>query len=56
MLRKVLGCLPRSKWGPKVMVIEEVQDLRTLRLDNPINEFLTHEIHLKEETEEFAST
>ena len=55
MVRKVLQSLLRSKWGPKVMAIEEAQDLKTLKLDDVVEKFLTHVIHLKEENEEHTS-
>ena len=52
MVRKVLRCLPKSKWGPKVTAIEEAQDLKTLAMDDLLGKLLTHEIHLKEDEEE----
>ena len=52
MVRKILICLPKSKWGPKVTPIEEAQDLKTLTLDDLLRKLLTHEIHLKEDEEE----
>jgi len=52
MVRKILRCLPKNKWGPKVTTIEEAQDLKTLALDDLLGKFLTHEIHLKEDKEE----
>jgi len=52
MVRKILRCLPKNKWGPKVVVIEEAQDLKTLALDDLLGKLLTHEIHLKEDEEE----
>jgi len=52
MVRKILRCLPKNKWGPKVTAIEEVQDLKTLALDDLLGKLLTHEIHLKEDEEE----
>jgi len=48
MVRKILRCLPKSKWGPKVTAIEEVHDLKTLGLNDLLGKLLTHEIHLKE--------
>ena len=48
MMRKILRCLPKSKWGPKVTTIEEVQDLKKLEVDVLLGKLLTHEIHLKE--------
>ena len=50
--RKILRCLPKSKWGLKVTAIEEGQDLKTLALDDLLRKLLTHEIHLKEDEEE----
>ena len=41
MVRKVLRCLPKSKWGPKVTVIEEAQDLKTLALDDLLGKLRT---------------
>ena len=52
MVRKILCCLPKNKWGPKVIAIEEAQDLKTLALDDLLGKLLTHEIHLKEDEEE----
>jgi len=52
MVRKILRCLPKNKWGPKVTAIEEAQDLKTLALDDLLGKLLTHEIHLKEDDEE----
>ena len=34
MVRKILRCLPKNKWGPKVTAIEEAQNLKTLPLDD----------------------
>ena len=34
MVRKILRCLPKNKWGPKVTTIVEAQDLKTLALDD----------------------
>jgi len=56
MVRKILQCLPQNKWGPKVTVIEEAQDLKTLALDDLLKKLLTHEIHLKEDEEEVQPT
>ena len=55
MVRKILRCLPKRKWGPKVTAIEEAQDLKTLGLDDLLGKLLTHEIHLKEDEEEAHS-
>ena len=30
MVRKILRCLPRFKWGPKAMAIEEAQIVKIL--------------------------
>ena len=49
MVRKILRCLPKNKWGPKVTAIEEAQDLKRLELDDLLGKLLTHEIHLKED-------
>ena len=46
MVRKILRCLPKNKWGPKVTTIEEAQDLKKVKLDDLL---LTHKIHLKED-------
>jgi len=51
MVRKILRCLPKNKWGPKVTAIEEAQDLKTLALDDLLGKLLTHEIHFKEDEE-----
>ena len=55
-VRKVLRCLPKLKWGPKVTAIEEAQDLRNLSLDNLLGKLITHEMSLHEEEAEFPST
>ena len=52
MVRKILRCLPKNKWGPKVTAIEEAQDLKTLTLVDLLGKLLTHEIHLKKDNEE----
>ena len=49
MVRKILRCLPKNKWGPKITAIEEAQDLKKLELDDLLGKLLTHEIHLTEE-------
>jgi len=49
MVRKILECLPKNKWGPKITAIEEAQDLKKLELDNFLGRLLTYEIHLKED-------
>jgi len=49
MVRKILWCLPKNKWGPKVTVIKEAQDLKKVELDDLLGKLLTHEIHLKED-------
>ena len=46
MVRKILRRLPKNKWGPKVIAIEEAQDLKTLALNDLLGKLLTHEIHL----------
>ena len=51
-VRKILSCLPKNKWGPKVTAIEGAQVLKTLALDDLLRILLTHEIHLKEDKEE----
>ena len=56
MVRKVLRCLPRKKWGPKVTAIEEAQDLTRLLLDDLLGKLLTHELSLKEEEDGKAPT
>jgi len=49
MVRKILRCIPKNKWGPKVTTIKEVQDLKKLELDDLLGKLLTHEIHPKED-------
>jgi len=56
MVRKILQCLPNNKWGPKVTVIEEAQDLKTLALNDLLEKLLIYEIHLKEDEEETQPT
>ena len=55
MVRKILRCLPKNKWGPKVTAIEECQNLKKLALDYLLRKLLTHEIRLKEDEEEKES-
>ena len=52
MVRKILRCLPKNKWGPKVTAIEEAQNLKTLTLDDLLGKLMTHEIHLEEDEQE----
>jgi len=52
MVRTIFRCLPKNKWDPKVTVIEEAQEIKTLALDDLLGKLLTHEIHLKEDEEE----
>ena len=49
---KILRCLPKKKWGPKVTAIEEAQNLKTLALDDVLGKLLMYEIHDKEDEEE----
>ena len=49
MMRKILRCLKKNKWGLKVIAIEETQDLKKLELDDLLGKLLTHEIHLRED-------
>jgi len=56
MVRKVMQCLPRSKWGTKVIPIEEVHDLKTFKLYDLVGKLLTHEIHLQKDTGDRACT
>ena len=51
MVKKILRCLPKSRWGPKVTALEEAQNLKTLALDDLLGKLITHEIHLKEDEE-----
>ena len=52
MVRKILRCLLKNKWDPKVTTIEEAQDLKNLAIDDLLGKLLTHEIHLQEDEEE----
>jgi len=52
MVRKILRCLPKNKWGPKVTVFKEAQDLQNIAQDDLLGKLLTHEIHLKEDEDE----
>ena len=47
MVRKILRCLPKSKWDPKVTTIEEAQDLKTLALDDFLGKLLPLRFILK---------
>ena len=49
IVRKILRFLPKNKWGPKVTVIEEAQNLKKLQLDDLQGKLRTHEIHIKED-------
>lgn len=55
-VRKILKCLPRAVWGPKVTAIEEAQDLKTLPLENLLGKLITHEMTLKEDEDDAPST
>ena len=55
-VRKILRCLPKGKWGPKVTAIEEAQDLRHLPLDNLLGKLITHEMSLNEDDGDLPST
>jgi len=52
IVRKILWCLPKNKWGSKVTAIEEAQDLKKLELDNLLGKLVTHEIYLKKDEAE----
>ena len=41
-------------WEPKVIDIEAAQHMKTLKLDDPIEKLLTHDIHLQEDNEGHA--
>ena len=45
-VHKLLRCLLRSKWGPKVTAIEEAQYLSVLSLDHLLGKLITHELTL----------
>jgi len=45
---KILRCLSKNKWCPKVTAIEDAQNLKTLALDDLLWKLMTYEIHLKE--------
>jgi len=45
ILRKILRILPK-KWQPKVIAIQEVKDLKTLRLEDLLGSLKTHEREL----------
>jgi len=47
LVRKILECLSKNKWGPKVTAIEEAQNLKTLALNDLLEKLLTHKIHLE---------
>ena len=48
-LRKVLRYLPRSKQGPKVIAIKEVQDLGILSHNDLLGKITTHELTLRKD-------
>ena len=52
MVRKILSCFPRSKWGPDVMVTEEPENLKMLEFDVMLGKKAAHETHLQEESED----
>ena len=39
-----MRCLPVNKWGPKITVTEEAQDLKALSLGDLFGKLNTHEI------------
>ena len=55
-VRKILRCLPKEKWGPKVTAIEEAQDLTTLPLDDLLGKLITHEMILNEDDGELPAS
>lgn len=53
-VQKVLRCLPRSKWGPKVTAIEDAQDLRVLPLDD-LGKLTAHKLTLHDDLDKVMS-
>jgi len=56
MVRKIIRCLPKNRWDPKVTTIKEAQDLKKLELDDLLGKLLTHEIHMKSISREMKVT
>ena len=54
-VRKILRCLPKGKWGPKVTAIEEAQDLKKLPLDDLLGKRRTHELIMQEDEGDLPS-
>ena len=51
LVRKVLRLLPRS-WKAKVITIQEAKDLNVLLLEKLLGSLMTHELTMKQHTEE----
>ena len=49
---KILRILPKKDWESKVTSIEEAQDLANLQTDVLIGKLLTHELTIKQRSEE----
>ena len=49
---KILRILPKKDWESRVTSIEEAQDLATLPTDVLIGKLLTHELSIKQRSEE----
>ncbi|GAV58211.1 zf-CCHC domain-containing protein/UBN2 domain-containing protein, partial [Cephalotus follicularis] len=45
LVRKLLGCL-NDEWEPKVTVIEESKDLKTIEIEELLGSLMTHEVKL----------
>lgn len=51
IVRKILKCFPKE-WKPKVTVIQESKNFKTLALDELVGSLITYEIELKEKEDE----
>lgn len=56
MVRKVLRCLPRSKYGPKNTTIEKAHDLRVLSPNELLQKLAIHELTLHEDGDNDVTT
>jgi len=52
MIRKILRCFAKGKWGPKVITMEKTQNIKSLALDDPFAQPFAHKMHVKEDEEE----
>ncbi|GAV84716.1 UBN2 domain-containing protein, partial [Cephalotus follicularis] len=55
LVRKLLGCL-NDEWEPKVTVIEESKDLKTMEIEELLGSLMTHEVKLNKKSTNLVET